>query len=423
MRIPKRAGGLLLVAALTLAVAQPVLAQSAATPAIGTRLSVSLEELPPPHATPATTASPRIVPRPEALLPKVPEGFSVNVFADGFTYPRWMTVAANGDVLLALPRSGEVALLRDTDGDGRAEMVATLVDGLSRPHGLLIREGWLYIGQPGTVFRVPYEPGDTRIATRPERVAAEGALRDSGGHWTRNFALHPDGRRLYVSVGSHSNVKPEWPPRATIQEFTFDAEGRLENQRIFAAGLRNPVGIAFYPGTEDLYTTVNERDALGDELVPDYLTRVRDGEFFGWPFVYLSPDNPQPGLEGKRPDLVERTVTPDLLFRAHSAPLGLVFYDSSQFPEAWRGDAFVALHGSWNASTPRGYYVARVPFENGRPAGWYEPFVIGFRLDDGSSPARVWGRPAGLAVAADGALLIADDASGTVWRVSYTGAE
>lgn len=415
--------GLVLTLALFAALPAAAAAQSAATPEIGARISVSLDDLPPPYDTPSVGARPETVARPEGLIPKVPEGFAVNVFADGFRYPRWMEVAPNGDVLLALPREGRIALLRDADGDGHAEQVDTLISGLSQPHGMMIRQGWLYVAEPRTVKRARYTPGDTEIAGAPEQVGADDLFGDGRGHWTRNFAPHPDGERVYVSVGSRSNTEPEPLPRASIQEFVLGEDGQFRTPRTFASGLRNPVGIAFQPGTDELYTVVNERDGLGDELVPDYLTRVAEGAFYGWPYAYLAPAFPQPGLGGAAPDKVAATVTPDLLFRSHSAPIGLAFYDAEMFPEAFRGDAFVALRGSWNARTPRGYYVARVPFEDGRPAGWYEPFMTGFRLDDGEVPARVWGRPAGLAVAADGALLIADDTSGTVWRVSYTGTE
>ena len=244
-------------------------------------------------------------------------------------------------------------------------------------------------------------------------MTPRGAFGSPGGHWTRNLVFSRDGRRFFVAVGSRANLAEEPAPRATVQVFDADGSG----QRTYASGLRNPVGIAFYPGTDDLYVVVNERDGLGDELVPDYLTRVRDGDFFGWPYAYLGA-NPQPGFADRRPGLVARSKRPDVLFRSHSAPIGLVFYDAGQFPREYRGDAFVALRGSWNASRPRGYMVARVPFENGRPAGAYEAFATGFWAA-GERRARVWGRPAGLAIAADGSLLIADDTGGVVWRVSY----
>jgi glucose/arabinose dehydrogenase len=216
-----------------------------------------------------------------------------------------------------------------------------------------------------------------------------------------------------VAIGSGSNLGEEPPPRASVQEFVLDASHRES----FATGLRNPVGIAFYPGSKDLYVVVNERDKQGDGLVPDYLTRLTRDGFYGWPYAYIGP-NPQPGYAKKRPDLVEETILPDFLFEPHSAPLGLVFYDGEQFPKDYHGDAFVALHGSWNAAKPRGYMVVRVPFKDSRPQGYYEAFVTGF-WTAGEKTARVVGRPAGLAVAKDGSLLIADDVGKRIWRVSY----
>ncbi|MBY0431320.1 MAG: PQQ-dependent sugar dehydrogenase, partial [Rhodospirillales bacterium] len=247
---------------------------------------------------------------------------------------------------------------------------------------------------------------------KPERVTPPGALGKDDGHWTRNIVFHPDGSRFYVAVGSRGNIGEEAPPRATIQEFRADGSG----QRSFATGLRNPVGIDFRPGTAELWSVVNERDGLGDGLVPDYFTHVREGGFYGWPYAYIGP-HPQPDLGGKRPDLVARSIIPDILFRSHSAPLGMTFYRGESFPPDYRDDAFVALHGSWNAAEPRGYMVVRVPFRDSRPAGWYEPFASGFRTG-GKDRARVWGRPVGLAVAKDGSLLVADDEGQTIWRIS-----
>ena len=224
--------------------------------------------------------------------------------------------------------------------------------------------------------------------------------------------LRPDGKRFFIAIGSESNIGEDPLPHASVQSFAADGS----DQRTYASGLRNPVGIAFYPGTNDLYTVVNERDGLGDGLVPDFLTRLQEGGFYGWPYAYIG-HHPQPDFPS-RPEMVAKTLTPDLLFQSHSAPLGLVFYEGSMFPAEYKGDAFVALHGSWNSAEPTGYKIVRVPFKDGRPQGYYENFLTGFWLG-GTSPAQVWGRPAGLAVAADGSLLIADDAGGVVWRVSY----
>jgi glucose/arabinose dehydrogenase len=311
-----------------------------------------------------------------------------------------------------LTGQGEVALLRDSHGNGRADLVTVFAKGFSRPHGLAIHEGYLYVADVRGVWRLAWAPGQTEAAGSSEPVTASGVFGAARGHSTRNIVFAPDGKRFFVSIGSASNVALEPSPRATIQSFAADGS----DQRTFASGLRNPVGIAFYPGTDDLYTVVNERDGLGDGLVPDYLTRVKDGGFYGWPYAYIGPHR-QPDFPA-RPDLMAKTIVPDLLFQAHSAPLGLVFYDGRMFPPDYRGDAFVALHGSWNRSKRTGYKVIRIPLDHGVPSGVYEDFLTGFVVDD----SNVWGRPVGVAVARDGALLVTEDGNGTLWRVAYGGA-
>ncbi len=388
-------------------------APAAEMPVPGQRFEVKPADLPRPYATPSARNSSRLALLPPGASLQVPAGFRATIFADGLSHPRNLVAAADGAVFLAQSREGEVTLLRDTDGSGAADVIAPFITGLLLPHGLALRNGYLYVADSDFVrrfliggARAPLAPGAGEVLT------GRGAFGRPGGHWTRNLALSPDGQRIYVAIGSASNLSEEPAPRATVQIFEDGS------QRTLAAGLRNPVGIAVYPGTDDVYVVVNERDGLGDELVPDYLTRIREGEFFGWPYAYTGAI-PQPGLGDRRPDLVAQSKVPDVLFRSHSAPLGLVFYDGAQFPAEFRGDAFVALHGSWNAAEPRGYMVARVPFENGRPLGWYEAFATGFWAA-GTSTALVIGRPAGLAVAADGALLVADDAGGRVWRIAYS---
>ncbi len=379
----------------------------------GRVIHVRVQDLPVPYATPNVANSPDRVSRPEGATLRVPKGFSVNIFAENLSHARWMAVAANGDVFLAESSAGKVTLLRDGDGDGRAELVATFAKGFSAPHGLALAHGYLYVADIRRVWRIPYRPGQRRAQGSAEPVTPRGALGAGGSHWTRNIAFGPDGKRFYVAVGSAGNIAEEPEVRASVQEFAADGSG----QRTFASGLRNPVGIAFYPGTNELYVVVNERDGLGDELVPDYLTRLKRGGFYGWPYSYIGA-HPQPGFADRRPDLVKRALEPGMLFRSHSAPLGLVFYDAEQFPRQYRGDAFVALHGSWNANEPRGYMVVRVPFAAGRPKGHYEIFASGFWAE-GKGTAVVWGRPAGLAVAIDGSLLIADDVGDVIWRISY----
>lgn len=389
----------------------------AAEPKPGTHFEVSAKALPQPYASPSVSNSPRLVERPENLRPVAPPGFEVTLFAEGLDHPRNLLVAANGDVLLAESRPGRITLLRDSDGDGRADLSRTFASGFRLPHGLALDDGFFYVADTQAIWRFPYHPGDDVVRGPETRVTARGAFGDLGGHWTRNLAIHPLDGRLFVSIGSEGNLAEEPLPRASIQVFNADGSG----QRTYANGLRNPVGIAFHPDSAELFTVVNERDGLGDELVPDYLTAVVDGAFYGWPYAY-SGSHPQPGFADLRPDLVAASRLPDLLFRSHSAPIGLTFYDGMTFPQKYRGDAFVALRGSWNADLPRGYFVARVPFQNGKPVGGYEVFLSGFRLDTRTSGrAEVWGRPTGVATTPDGGLLISDDSGGTLWLVRWRG--
>lgn len=386
-------------------------------PAPGTRITVRAAEMPVPYSSDSVANSARHVRWSTPLPMRLPPGFRASVYASGFDHARWLAVAPNGDVMLAEPRRGWITLLQDRDGDGRADRKDRFATGFDRPHGLAFGDGVLYVADTEHVWRLPYQAGDRQASGSAVPLTRPGALGEGSGHWTRNIALHPDGKRMYVAIGSRGNISVEPNPRATVQELDL-ARGTL---RPFASGLRNPVGIAFRPGSTDLYVVVNERDGLGDRLVPDYLTRIRKGAFYGWPYAYLGGE-PQPDFADLRPDLVARTRMPDLLFRSHSAPLGLVFYDGQHFPDSMHGDAFVALHGSWNASTPRGYMIVRVPFEGEQPASYYEVFASGFRVDDGGrGPARVWGRPVGLALAQDGALLVADDAANAIWRIAYEG--
>ena len=378
----------------------------------GQHFQLSPDKLAPPHATPAVADQSQPIPRPPNAALMLPAGFASNLFAEGLTHARWLALAANGDVFLAESNAGKITLLRDANGDGKAEMITTYADGFQMPHGLAFHEGTLYVGDSNGVWRIPYKDGDTKAPSR-SMITAPGAFGGArGSHWTRNVVFSPKGD-MYVAIGSANNVAEDPPPRATIQLFK---NGKLTT---FASGTRNPVGVAFYPGTEDLYAVVNERDGLGDELVPDYFTRVDKGAFYGWPYAYIGP-HPDPDYGAKRPDLVRAAKTPDVLFQSHSAPLGLAFYTGTQFPAAFRGGAFVALHGSWNSGKPTGYKVVYVPFRDGRPAGGYDNFALGFWAR-GVDRAQTIGRPVGLAVAKDGSLLIADDVGQAVWRISYKG--
>jgi glucose/arabinose dehydrogenase len=381
----------------------------------GERVSVKPERLPKPYATDAVDNSPRTIPRPANATLAVPKGFKVNLFASNLKGPRYIAIAPNGDVFVTQSYAGSIAVLPDKNADGIADKNSVFADGLAKPHGMLFHDGALFVADTKAVYRITYADGDTKARDR-KALTPDGALGDDRGHWTRNIALSADGKSLYIAIGSRGNVGEEEAPRATIQ--TVPVSG--SSPATFASGLRNPIGIALYPGTNDLYTVVNERDGLGDGLVPDYLTRVRKDDFFGWPYAYIGK-NADPDFGAKKPDLVAKTKRPDVLFESHSAPIGIAFYTAKQFPERYRGGAFVTLHGSWNSGAPTGYKIVFVPFKNRRPAAnAYENFATGF-WTEGAETAAVWGRPAGIALARDGALLVADDTGGAIWRISYDG--
>jgi glucose/arabinose dehydrogenase len=390
----------------------------------GTRYNLSPNSLPAPRTTLPNEIDPRNETAPRGFLPKVPPGFAVSVFVSAPQLRvRWLRVAPNGDVFLADRDSGRITVLRDADGNGKAERVATFATGFSDPHGMAFHAGGLYVADVRAIWRLPYADGDLAASAPPTRLTQAPNLRPVGWHLTREIALDSKGR-LLLAIGARADVEEGDPtPDATIQEVT--PAGALEP---FATGIRNAVGLAFYPGTDDLWATVNERDFLGAALPPDYLTRVNKGDFFGWPYAYVGP-HPDPDFGARNPGLVAKTKTPDVLFEAHSAPLGLAFYDGRQFPADYVGDAFVAFHGSGPFDKPTGYKVVRVKFTNGRPAGGYEDFVTGFLADASHTQRKpsgvlspvVWGMPAGLAVAKDGSLLIGDEQNRAVWRVAYTG--
>jgi glucose/arabinose dehydrogenase len=380
---------------------------------VGQHFMVLASNLPPPFATPASAERSVKAQAADPSKLELPQGFHANIFADGLANARWLQVAPNGDVFLAEAEPGQITLLRDAKGDGTAAMRTTFAEGFKNPHGMAIANGKFYVADAYGIYSYPYKDGDTKASGPRMQVTEPNVFGALGGHWTRNLVANSKGD-IYVAVGSAENIADTDPPfRAAVSKVV---NGKLVQ---FATGLRNPVGIAYYPGTDDLYVVVNERDGEGDELVPDYMTRIQQGDFFGWPYAYTG-QHEEPSLKGKRPDLVAKTKVPDVLFRSHSAPLGLVFYTGNQFPAAYRGGAFVAHHGSWNASNPRGYKIVYVPFANGRPAGGYNNFALGFWTKDGA-PAGVMGRPVGLAQAKDGSLLVADDVGDVVWRISYNG--
>ena len=381
----------------------------------GQRFLISPASLPKPYATPAVGNESTNIPRPPGTMPDVPKGFAVSVFAENLTNARWMAVAPNGDVFLAEPSAGKVTLLRDSNGDGKADVSTSFIGGMDQPHGLALHQGYLYVSDLRGVWRIPYKGGETMAMAAPQKVTNPRNLRPRGNHWTRDIAFGPDDA-LYLGFGSRDNVS-DFKPGAQI--FRIDAAGNMSE---FAGGIRNAVGLAFYPGSDTLFVSVNERDGLGDGLPPDYLTSVKPGGFYGYPYAYTGA-HPDPDWGKKRPDMVAKSITPDVLFQAHSAPTGLVFYTGANFPAEYKNDAFVSPHGSWNSGQPTGYKVVRVHFQNGKPVGGYENFVTGFwdGAGGGDTPQRVMGRPAGLAIAKDGSLLIADDAANVIWRVRYTG--
>ncbi len=382
--------------------------------AVGTRYHIRADDLPEPFATKSVGNRPVVIDRPAGAQLRVPDGFEVSLFADGLQHPRGMVVAPDGAIFVTEANVGQVTRLVDEDGDGMVDRVSVFARDFRLPSGIALHEGDLYIADERAVWWLgPVAGRSSAEGRRP--ITRAGALGDAGGHWTRMLKFAPDGKSFFVSVGSESNINEEPLPRASIQRFDLESG----EQTVFASGLRNPVGLTFYPSSDRLFTVVNERDGLGDGLVPDFLTEVTEGDFYGWPYAYLG-SNADPTFGDIRPDLVAATLEPDVLLAAHSAALDLVFYDKDQFPEAFRGDAFVALHGSWNASVPTGYKVVRVHFDDGNPVGSYETFVAGF-WTEGNTPARVWGRPAGLALTDEGELLIADDEGGTIWRVRWAG--
>jgi glucose/arabinose dehydrogenase len=380
-------------------------------------------KLPEPYSTPSARNNPRGIGWPEGKTPSAPAGFRVTAFARNVNGARWMYILPNGDVLVAqaaafggrrgrTPRN-QILLLRDADHDGEAEVREVFLSALNRPHGMALVGDKFYVANTDGVFIYPYQAGQTRIEATGEKIVDLPA----GGynnHWTRGLLLSRDGKKMYVAVGSASNVGERGLEierlRANILTMNLDGS----DLQVFASGLRNPVGMDFEPQTGALWTAVNERDELGDDLVPDYLTSVREGGFYGWPFSYFG-QHEDPRLAGQRPDLVAKAIVPDFPLGSHTASLGLVFYRGDAFPAKYRGGAFVAQRGSWNRSKFVGYRVVFVPFAGGRPSGPEEDFLTGFIAEE----PNVHGRPVGVVVSPDGALLVTDEVGAVVWRVSY----
>lgn len=364
-------------------------------------------DVPPPYATRSASDGPSVVARPAGTLPRALPGWRVTQVASGLDEPRTLRLAPGGGMLLVESGAGRVLLMQG----GRT---ATLAGGLDRPYGVALwppgpAPRFLYVADTDRVVRFPFAPGEMRVAGPMQAVVPR---LPEGGHWTRDLVFSPDGTRMFVAVGSASNIAqtPE-PGRAEIR--TYDPEGR--GGQPFAQGLRNPISLAVLPDGQ-VWATVNERDGLGDNLPPDYAANVREGDHFGWPWFYTGA-NPDPRVHSPPPDLRARVRVPDVLIQPHSAPLGLALYPADGPFAAWRGSLIAALHGSWNRGQRTGYKVIRIPLQGGRAPGWYEDVVTGFVVDED----RVWGRPAGVAVDAAGALWVSEDANGTVWRVTPPG--
>ncbi len=396
-------------------------------------------KLPPPYATKSVKNYCEVIGWKANEMPTAPAGFKVTRFATGFINPRNMYVASNGDIFVSeanteakgikkvgaaitgidksqnLGKSANrITLLRDKNGDGVPDLKAVFISGLNQPFGMLILGNWFYVANTDGLWRFAYKPGQTKIAG-PGKMIVRLPAGGYNNHWTRNLRANAAGTKIYIAVGSGSNVQENGAEneirRANILEINPDGSG----ERVYAAGLRNPCGIDFEPKTKVLWTVVNERDELGDDLVPDYLTSVKQGGFYGWPYSYFGQhvdDRPKP----QRPDLVKKAIMPDMAVGSHTASLGLAFYTGSKFPQKYRGGAFIGQHGSWNRSALSGYKVTFVPFANGRPSGPMQDFLTGFIAN--ANKQQVHGRPVGIAVAKDGSLLVADDTSNTIWRIS-----
>ena len=386
---------------------------------------ITVADLPRPYATNSIDNGPNMVPRPKDAWPQAPPGFKVELYAADLDNPRLIRTAPNGDVFLAESEPGNIKVFRGITKDGKAERTEVFATGLRQPFGIAFYPAgpnpqWVYVGDTDAVLRFPYQNGDLKARGKAQKLTdlpGGGRLR-GGGHWTRDITFSQDGNKMLVSVGSHSNVddtdnNPVEYHRADVLEFNPDGSG----ERVYAWGIRNCVGIATNPKTGEIWCSTNERDAIGDNLPPDYITHVQEGGFYGWPWYYIG-GHQDPRHADKHPELKDKVIVPDVLVQPHNASLEMLFYDGKQFPSEYSGDIFAAEHGSWNRHQRSGYEVICVPMhQSGRASGEYEDFLTGFVRADGD----VWGRPVGVAVAADGSLLVSDDGTNSIWRVSYGG--
>ena len=387
----------------------------------GNMRKITIRDIPAPFATSSAGNGPKLVERPQGVWPKAPAGFKVDQYASGLNHPRLIRTAPNDDYFVAESDAGDIRVFRGINADSKPEQNQVFASGLNRPYGIAFyppgpNPQWVYIGNTDSVVRFPYQNGDLKARGPAEHLADLPSA--SAGHWTRSIEFSQDGKKMFVAVGSLSNVDdsdaaPAEKNRADILEFNPDGSA----MRIFASGIRNAGGgLAINPKSGELWCSVNERDGLGDNLVPDYITHVQEGGFYGWPWWYMG-GRQDPRHEGKHPELESKVLTPDVILQPHNASLQLTFYTGRQFPAEYSGDIFASEHGSWNKSVRVGYEVIRVPLhQNTRAGGEYQDFLTGFVLDNGN----VWGRPVGIAVAQDGSLLVSDDGSNTIWRISYT---
>jgi glucose/arabinose dehydrogenase/mono/diheme cytochrome c family protein len=387
----------------------------------GTMRKISVQDLPAPYASESANNGPQLVTRPHGAWPKAPAGFHVQLYATGLDNPRLMRTAPNGDIFLAESSTGIIRVFRGITPDGKAGEAHVFATGLNEPYGIAFYPPgndpqWIYVGNTDSVVRFPYQNGDLQARGAAQSLAD---LPHGGGHWTRDIQFASDGKKMFVSVGSASNVDdPDTSPgeknRADI--LVFDPDG--SDMQVYAYGIRNAGGgLAINPKTRELWCSVNERDGLGDNLVPDYITHVEAGGFYGWPWWYIG-SHQDPRHDGKHPELKEKALVPDVLLQPHNASLEMTFYEGTQFPSEYLGDIFASEHGSWNRSVRVGYEVIRVPLhQSGRSTGEYEDFLTGFVVDNG----HVWGRPVGITVAQDGSLLVSDDGSNSIWRISSSG--
>ena len=387
----------------------------------GKSRKITPQDLPAPYASDTSNNGPKLVTRPDDAWPSAPAGFTVQLYATALDNPRLIRTAPNGDFFLAESSSGKIKIFRGINSDGKPELTSEFATGLNRPYGIAFyppgeNPQWVYVGNTDAVVRFPYQNGDVKARGRSQHIVD---LPHGGGHWTRDLQFSPDGKKMFVGVGSSSNVDDpdttqEEKNRADILVFNPDGS----DMRVYAYGVRNAGGgLAINPKTNQLWCSVNERDGLGDNLVPDYITHVEEGGFYGWPWWYIG-SHQDPRHQGKHPELKDKVLVPDVLLQPHNASLEMIFYDGGQFPPEYQGDIFSSEHGSWNRSVRTGYEVIRVPLhQTGRASGEYEDFLTGFVVDNG----HVWGRPVGVTVAQDGSLLVTDDGSNSIWRVSYTG--